>query len=333
MKKIVLFSSIVLLAIAVSLVFIFSSNKEKISNKQYREAFQRNYKIFTPDIPYSLDFAGEAAPVDLVYVREKLDREILINTYWHTSSILLIKRANRWFPVIEPILAKKEIPDDFKYLALIESGLMNVSSPAGAKGFWQFLEKTAKENGLEVNKRVDERYHAQKATEAACKYLNKAYNRFGDWTLVAAAYNAGERRISEAVKDQNTSNYYDLYLNDETSRYMYRILATKTIFENPTKYGFYLREADLYPLIPTKKIEVTRSVDDLVKFAAENDVNYRILKEFNPWLRSNKLPVKSGNSYTILIPEKEFLKVNKLKSNIEDFDAIFNDTLTVDQIQ
>jgi len=332
MKKIFLFSAIVLLAVSVFLVFIFSSDKEKISNKQYKEAFQRNYKIFTPDIPTSPDFAGEEAPMDLFYVKEKLDREILINTYWHTSTILLIKRANRWFPVIEPILAKNGIPDDFKYLALIESGLMNVTSPAGAKGFWQFLEKTAKENGLEVNKRVDERYHAEKSTEAACKYLNKAYNKFNNWTLVAAAYNAGKRRIAEAVKDQNTSNYYDLYLNDETSRYIYRILAIKTIFENPTKYGFYLREADLYPVILANEIVVNKSIDNLAKFAKDHKINYRILKEFNPWIRSKKLPVKSGKSYTILVPDKKHLNVIKLKSNIEDFNAIFNDTLTVDQI-
>ncbi len=257
---------------------------------------------------------------------------MLINTYWHTSTILLIKRANRWFPVIEPILAENKIPDDFKYLALIESGLMNVTSPAGAKGFWQFLEKTAKEKGLEVNKRVDERYHAKKATEAACKYLNKAYSKFGNWTLVAAAYNAGERRISESIQDQGTSDYYNLYLNDETSRYIYRIIAIKTIYENPTNYGFYLREADLYPVIPTNEIVVTKSIDDLVKFATEQKISYKILKEFNPWLRSNKLTVRSGKSYTILIPEKKYLNVKNLKSGIEDFDAIFNDTIKVDQI-
>ncbi len=333
MRKIYLLSTVVLFAAAIFLVFIFSSDKEKISNKQYREAFQRNYKIFTPDIPKSIEFAYESAPLDLFYVKEKLDREILINTYWHTSTILLIKRANRWFSVIEPILAKNEIPNDFKYLALIESGLMNVVSPAGATGFWQFLEKTAKENGLEVNKRVDERYHAEKATEAACKYLNKAFKKFSNWTLVAAAYNAGERRIKEAIQDQNTSNYYDLFLNDETSRYIYRILAIKTIYENPTKYGFYLREADLYPEIPTKEIKVSKSIDDLVEFAAENNINYKILKEFNPWLRSDKLPVRSGKSYIIQLPETKYLDVKKLKSNVEDFNAIFNDTLTVDQIE
>ncbi|MCD4682803.1 MAG: transglycosylase SLT domain-containing protein [Bacteroidales bacterium] len=333
MRKIYLLSTIVLFAVAIFLVFIFSSDKEKISNKQYREAFQRNYKIFTPDIPKSIDFASEPAPLDIFYVKEKLDREILINTYWHTSTILLIKRANRWFPVIEPILAKNEIPDDFKFLTLIESGLMNVVSPAGATGFWQFLEKTAKENGLEVNKRVDERYHVSKATEAACKYLTKAYKKFSNWTLVAAAYNAGGRRIKEAIQDQNTSDYYDLFLNDETSRYVYRILAIKTIYENPTKYGFYLREADLYPVIPTKEIKVTKSIDDLVGFAAENNINYKILKEFNPWLRSDKLPIRSGKSYAIQIPEKGYIQINKLKSNVEDFNAIFNDTLTVDQIE
>lgn len=330
MRNIVLSTLALILTIIIVSLFIYSSEKTDITDKTYQEAFRDNYKIFTPEVPNKINFAGESAPLDLIYVAEKLDREFLINTYWHNSTILLIKRSNRWFPIIEPILEKNNIPNDFKFLALIESGLMNVKSPAGAAGYWQFLEKTGREYGLEVNKEIDERYHVEKATQAACDYLNNSYEEFQDWTLVAAAYNAGKKRIRDAITKQETNNYYDLYLNEETSRYLYRILAIKTIYEHPTKYGFYLREADLYPEIPTTNIEVNSTVPDLIQFAKNQNINYRVLKEFNPWLKSDKLPDESGLTYFIKIPKEGYLDTDFHKKQVKDYKAIFNDTLRME---
>ncbi len=332
MKRVLIIIGLMGVAAFVIFAFVFSSKKEVISNRSYREAFRDNYKIFTPEIPNSINFAGEEMPLDIFYVNEKLDREFIINTYWHTSTILLLKRSNRWFPVIEPILKENKIPNDFKYLALIESGVINVKSPAGAAGFWQFLEKTGREYGLEVNKSIDERYHVEKATQAACEYLKDSYEDFQNWTLVAAAYNAGKRRIREALEKQKADNYYDLLLNEETSRYLFRIVAMKTIYEKPVNYGFYLREADLYPFIPTKSIEVEKTIPDLVGFALDNGVTYKTLKIFNPWLRSDKLPDESGRTYFLKVPLDGFLKGKKHQKKIEDFDAIFNDTIRVGEL-
>jgi hypothetical protein len=309
------------------LLFVYSGSTEKIEEKAYRDAFTESYKIFTPEIPSKIDFAGEAAPLNQILVREKLDREILVNTFWHSSTILLIKRAYRWFPVIEPILKENSIPDDFKYLALIESGLTNVISPKGATGYWQFLDGTAKEYGLEVNDLVDERYHLEKSTSAACKYLLEAFEEYDSWTLVAAAYNAGKRRITESLEKQKASNYYDLFLNEETARYVFRILAIKTIYENPTKYGFYLRESDLYPKIPYHNIEVSESIADLIQFSVDQGITYHYLKEFNPWLRSNYLPAKPGKTYQIKIPVKEYLFLEKHLEEMENPGKIFKDTV------
>ncbi|MCF8367232.1 MAG: lytic transglycosylase domain-containing protein, partial [Bacteroidales bacterium] len=258
--------------------------------------------VYPVEIPDSVSFSGEATPLDIFYVREYLDRELIVNTYFHSSTLLLLKRANRWFPVIEPILARYKIPNDFKYLAMIESGFENVVSPAGATGYWQFLSHTAREYGLEVNSGIDERYNVEKSTEAACKYLIDAYEKYGNWTLVAAAYNAGKRRITEEIELQKVNNYYDLLLNQETARYIFRILAIKTIFENPENYGFHIEAGDLYPVIPTENIEVTKTVKSLVDFAREHNITYKILKYFNPWLRKDHLPNRSGRTYLIKIP-------------------------------
>lgn len=257
--------------------------------------------ITAPSLPRHVDFAGEATPLSIFYVRESLDRELLVNTYWHSSTILLLKRANRWFPIVEPILKANNIPEDFKYLALIESGFTRVVSPKGAAGYWQFLEKTAREFGLEVNDYVDERYNAEKSTYAACQYILDSYDTYENWTLVAAAYNAGKRRISESLDAQNTSDYYTLYLNEETSRYVYRILAIKTIYENPEKYGFLLNEEDLYQPLDFQVLTVRESIPDLVAFAEEHTMEYRLLKELNPWMRSDKLPNSSQKMYEIKV--------------------------------
>lgn len=264
-----------------------------------------NYAMPVP-IPDSVSFAGESVPMDIFYVREQLDRELTVNTYWHSATILSLKRAARWFPVIEPILAKNGIPADFKYLALIESGLMNVISPAGATGVWQFLEKTGKEYGLVINKEVDERYDVTKSTEAACAYLNKSFIKFGNWTLVASSYNAGQGRIDETIYKQQVRSYYQMFLPDETSRYIFRILALKCIFENPIRYGFKVAPGDLYPVINTKTMKVMQSIDDLPTFAREHKTTYRMLKELNPWLRSDKLTVRHGEEFSIALPILKF---------------------------
>jgi hypothetical protein len=332
MRKIYLLSTVLLFAGIIILLFVFSTQSRKTSDKDYTDSFKKNYKIFTPPIPESIQFSGEEVPMNNILVREDFDRELLINTYWHTNTILSIKRANRWFPVIVPILKENNIPEDFKYLALIESGLMNVISPKGATGFWQFIEETGKIHKLEINKEVDERYNVEKSTIAACSYLQDSYQTFKNWTLVAAAYNAGKKRISETVEKQKTDDYYNLLFNEETSRYVFRILAIKTIYENPTRYGFYIREADLYPAISLKEITVTTSIPDLVAFANENKISYKILKEFNPWMRSYNLPNASAKAYTIKLPEDPLLQFDIIEQQIKDDTKIFNDTIVVKEI-
>jgi len=253
-------------------------------------------------LPDSLTFAGEEVPLMTPDVRERLDREIYVNAYWHSNMIMLMKRSRKFLPEIERILAENEIPDDFKYLAIAESALMNVTSPAGAKGFWQFMRDTGREYGLEISRDVDERYHMEKATLAATKYLNKAHENFGDWTSVAASYNMGQTGFSRRQNQQLSQNYYDLYLNEETSRYMFRILAFKVIFENPSKYGFNLTEEDYYYLPEFKEIEVQEDIKDLASWARQHDSNYKSLKLYNPWLLDRNLNVGRGKSYTIRLP-------------------------------
>ncbi|MFC4872258.1 lytic transglycosylase domain-containing protein [Negadavirga shengliensis] len=254
------------------------------------------------EIPERPVFAEEPVPIHLPDILERFERELYVNAYWESNTLLMMKRAGKFFPYIEKTLKENGIPEDFKYVALIESGLMNVVSPAGARGFWQLMEGTAKELGLEVNKEVDERYHFEKATIAASKYLRSAYGKFGNWTSVAASYNMGISGLTRRKNEQLSPDYYDLYLNEETSRYIFRILAMKAIFEHPGKYGFELQTDDLYKLPLLREINVTESIPDLAKWAVQNRSNYKELKLHNPWLRSDKLSVRKGQSYTIKLP-------------------------------
>lgn len=251
-----------------------------------------------------INFSNESVPTHITDVKERLDREMIVNINFHSNTTLVIKRANRYFPIIEPILKKHGIPDDFKYLCVIESSLSNVTSPAGAKGFWQFMPATATEYGLEVSDTVDERYHLIKATEAAADYFNKAYERFGNWTLVAAAFNRGTTGIQRQLDLQMVDSYYDLFINQETSRYVFRILALKEIMSDPTKYGFNIPKDARYPMIKTKSVNVNENIDNLYQFAKDQGINYKLLKLHNPWLQSDKLEVKTGKTYQIAIPEK-----------------------------
>ncbi|OGS63482.1 MAG: murein transglycosylase [Flavobacteria bacterium GWF1_32_7] len=264
---------------------------------------------FSP-IGYNLkmDFSGEEVPTFMADDQERLDKEMITNMNYHTNTTLVIKRANKVFPIIEPILAKYGVPDDFKYLAVIESSLVNAVSPAGARGVWQFMPATAKEKGMEVSDEVDERYHLEKSTEAACKYLLVAKEKFGSWTLAAASYNGGMNGISKKMEEQQVDNYYDLLLTEETSRYVFRILALKEIMKNSDKYGFRIPNEALYYAIPTKKIVVDSSITDLAKFAKTQGVNYKILKIHNPWLRDKKLTVTTGKKYEIEIPTSGYNK-------------------------
>ncbi len=305
LNRILLLTSVLIFSLLVFLLFTFAGDSGAIGEDHPEKETRKLLSVISPDLPKKVSFAGEQAPLDLFYVREALDRELLVNAYWHSSTILMLKRANRWFPVIEPILKENGIPDDFKYLALIESGFTRVVSPKGAAGFWQFLEKTGKEYGLEVNDYVDERYHAEKSTEAACRYFWESHETYDNWTLVAASYNAGNRRITESLENQNGKSYYDLYLNEETSRYIYRILAIKTIYENREAYGFHISGNDLYPPLSSTSIEVNTPIDNLAEFAGKNGMNYKMLKELNPWLRAGYLPNASGKEYTVKIPSKE----------------------------
>ncbi|MFT7118054.1 MAG: membrane-bound lytic murein transglycosylase D [Flavobacteriales bacterium] len=266
----------------------------------------QDYNVYSVNLPKSLDFAGEAVPLHQPDIKERVDREFLVNTYWQSNGILLIKRAQKYFPIIEPILAENGVPDDFKYLAVIESGLQNVSSPAGARGFWQIMTGTGRELGLEVNDNVDERYHIEMSTKAACDYLKESKSKFGSWTLAGAAYNAGNGGINKQLEAQGVGSYYDLLLGEETGRYVFRILALKEILKNPKNFGFNVDPTHGYEVIPTKNVLVDYEVDDLSAFAKANDINYKILKIHNPWLREPSLNNKSKKKYTIAIPEKGY---------------------------
>ena len=249
-------------------------------------------------------FAGETVPLDNFDVYERFDREMLVNSYWHSSTVLNIKAANRYFPIMEPILAEEGVPDDFKYLAVIESNLRNETSPAGARGIWQFLKSIGAYYQLEINDEVDERLNVEKSTYAACKYLKDSKRKFGSWTLAAAAYNMGDTRLRKELDMQKKDNYYDLNLNDETSRYVFRILAVKEILKDPQAFGFIIEPKQLYqPLDKFKIVEVKSGIPDLGLFAADNGITYRMLKVYNPWLRTSRLTNKTGKSYEIKVPE------------------------------
>jgi len=320
-----------MLLLAVISSFIYAKIEIRNIDQEYRNLFARSYRILTPELPAKIDFAGELVPLNLFYVRESLDREILANTYMQSSTTLMFKRAHRWFPVIEPILKANDIPDDFKYLAIAESNFANVVSSAGAEGFWQFIKGTGQKYGLEITDEVDERYNVEKATEAACKYFKEAYGEYKSWTLVAASYNRGIDGVGKALDKQGVTSYYDTYLVEETSRYVYRILALKTIYLHPTSYGFYFREKDFYPPLKTYTKSVDSSISDLAAFAASQKINYRILREFNPWLRRYSLTNKSGKTYHITLPKEGFLQGENPSRPGSGSETFFHDTLRIDQ--
>lgn len=296
-----------------TLVFAVQTGTDELDDVAERNdvEVQNGYKITAIDIPENLNFAGEMVPLEDPEVNERVDREFLVNTYWQSNAVLLIKRAHKYFPIIEPILAKNGVPDDFKYLAVAESGLQNVVSPAGATGFWQIMPATGRQYSLEINKNIDERYHLEKSTEVACRYIKDAKEKFGTWTLAAASYNAGAGSIDKFMGIQKAGTYYDLLLGEETGRYVFRIMAIKEILKSPEKYGFHLEQKDLYSSVPTFNVEVSEPVFSFADFAKQYEINYKILKRHNPWLREPHLNNQSGKKYTLEIPNKGYYKVGE----------------------
>lgn len=309
MKKI-LFAFAALALIAMSVILLLPAGNqhtvqaEDPETSKVRTDNNELVKTYALVLPSKLSFCNEAVPMKDQDVRERLDRELLVNTYWQSQTLLIIKEFNKIKPLIEPVLKEYGVPEDFIYLAAAESGFRNVVSPSKAVGVWQLLEETGKLYGLEINSEVDERYHFEKSTAAACKYLKQAYEKFGSWTMAAASYNMGMSGLSEISRKQKATDYYDLMLNTETSRYVFRILALKEIIRNPAKYGFIINETDLYKPYTYKTITVNTPIESLADFAFSNGINYKELKILNPWLRSTQLSNKTGKSYEIKILQR-----------------------------
>ncbi len=273
--------------------------------EQHRAGFKEDYSIYSLPIPENLNLANEAVPLNDPEVRERLDRELLVNTYWQSNTLLMIKRADKWMPEFKKIFREEGVPEDLVYLGLIESGYQNVVSPAGAAGFWQFLESTGEDYGLIIDGEVDERYHPIKSARAAARYLKESKEEFGSWTLAAASYNMGRAGVSRQLERQGANNYYDLLLNSETARYVFRVLAVKSIVGDPESYGFHVHEEDLYPVIETKVVTIDGPVESFPDFAKGHGISYKTLKYHNPWLRESYLKNTSGREYQLEIPVVE----------------------------
>lgn len=273
---------------------------EQTKEIQIENNIERTFSDF--ELPDYVDFLDTEILLKDLDLRERYEREIITNAYYHSSTFFILKRSKRWFPIIEKILKEEGLPDDFKYLAVAESGLTQARSYVGALGFWQFMEGTAKDYGLTINKDIDERKHLEKSTRAACEYLRKAKEKLGSWTLAAAAYNRGVNGIKNNLDNQYSDNFFDLNLNAETSRYVFRIIALKEIIEHPAKYNFKINT--YYTPYKTKEIRVDSSISDLSLWAKNEGFNKKILKKLNPWLISNQLRIEPGKSYVILLPAK-----------------------------
>ncbi len=294
-------SHIGLAALLLSGMFLMNSNVKKEEAPVLKEDHVLPQIVKPPKLDKRLTFAEEIIPIN-EDTRERLDREFLVNSYYHSSSVIAMKNASRYFPVIEKILEEENVPTDFKYLSVAESNLSNVISSAGARGFWQFMKSASKDYNLEVNREVDERYHLEKSTRAAAKYLKALKKRFGSWLNAAAAYNMGPGNMSKEMRRQGEKHFFDMNLNAETSRYVFRLVAIKEIMSSPEKYGFYLDQEDMYKPWETYEVKVTSTIPDLGEFARQNGVSYRILKYYNPWLIDNKLTVLR-NTYYIKFPK------------------------------
>lgn len=305
MKKLSIIA-IILASVAIAgEAFIFATHKEKNNDEVLARAIRADYRVYAPPLPDTLYFCGERVPLNLWYVREGLDRELVSNMYYQSSTLFNIKRAPRVFPTIERILKEEGVPQDMKYLCVIESGLQNVTSPAGAQGYWQFIKSTGQKYGLEITDEVDMRNDLEASTRAACRYLKSLKARFGGWTEAAAAYNCGENGLEKRLANQRQRSYYELLLNKETQRYVYRILALKLIMQHTQDYGYTVRRCDTYPELPYEVITLSGRDVDLVQFAVDNGTTYKMLRTMNPWLVTDKLKNKSGNTYHVHIPTQK----------------------------
>jgi membrane-bound lytic murein transglycosylase D len=302
----------------ISVVQAFTGFRESPLKEKWPSDKEYNIGLFK--LPDNIAFAGEKMPLENFDTRESLEREILISAYRHSSTILIIKKANRYLPVIERILQKYNIPDDFKYLVAAESEYNNMVSPAGATGFWQIMPETGKEDGMEINQIVDERYNIEKSTEFACRYFLKSYEKYGNWTLAAASYNGGRAGIDEQIGIQRQKNYYDLLLSEETSRYIFRVVAYKLIITDPANYGFDIGKDDLYPELKYYEVKVDSSISDMSAFAEKFGTNYKMLKFLNPWLRKPYLTPKPNKEYIIKIPAEGMRNLEKADYENGSFD-------------
>ena len=293
----------IIFSLTLIILLVISCNKKTELDRNRINEDYSNYKIYSVPIPNSLTFSGETVNLNENDLIQRFDKEILVNTYWQSNTLQLIKRSRKFFKIIEPILKKEGVPDDFKYLAVIESGLENLRSPKGAKGIWQIMRGTGRELGLEINNNVDERYNLELSTIAACRYIKKAKNKFGTWTLAAAAYNRGMSGVNKALKKQNVKSYYDLLLGNETKRYVFRIHALKLILNNPNNYGFFIEDSQYYKDDHFEVMNVDYPIKNLSEFAKKNGINYKTLKIFNPWLIQNHLNNRSKKKYKIKIPK------------------------------
>lgn len=302
--------------------FIFATRKEKNNDELHTKAIRADYRVYAPPLPDTLYFAGERVPLNLYYVRESLDRELVSNMYYQSSTLFNIKRAARMFPTIERILKEEGVPEDFKYLCVIESNLQNVTSPAGAQGYWQFMKATGQKYGLEISDEIDMRNDLEASTHAACKFLKYLKSRLGSWTNAAAAYNCGENGLEKRLGNQQQSNYYELLLNRETQRYVYRILALKLIMQHPQDYGYYVRRCDTYPELPYEEVTLSGKNVDLVQFATKNGTTYKMLRTMNPWITTDNLKNKANKTYTVRIPTKKGTEYNTIVKGKHDTTVI-----------
>ena len=299
--------------------FIFATHKEKNEQEAlHARAIRADYRVYAPSIPDTLYFCGERVPLNIYYVREGLDRELVSNMYYQSNTTFCIKRATRLFPTIERILKEEGVPEDMKYLCVIESSLTNATSPAGAKGYWQFMKTTGANYGLEISDEIDMRNDLEASTRAACRFLKTLKSRLGGWTEAAAAYNCGEGGLSTRIAKPGQSSYYDLYLNSETQRYVYRILAIKLIFQNPQSYGYHIRQCDTYPELPYTEVELSGQNVDLYQFATQNGTSYKMLRNLNPWITTDKLKNKNNKTYTVRIPTKKGTEYNTIVKGRHD---------------
>lgn len=290
------------MALLLGIVLLYSFDNHTESAKNYKVKHD-DYKISPAPIPSELTFAGELVPINTFEIKERVDREIQVNTYWQSATLLKLKKSKKYFSIIEPILQTYGVPSDFKYLAVAESSLANATSPSGAQGFWQFMESTAKSYGLRIDSEVDERNHLVRSTEAACLYLKSAYEKFGTWTLAAASYNRGSNGINYDINKQMVTSYYDLHLNNETARYVPRIIALKLLMEQPETFGFYLDQEDYYLSSATREVVVERTIPNIAEFALQKGTNYHVVKTLNPWIRKNELTFKDGQPFVIRLPQ------------------------------